>query len=201
MDAVRLEESQIDEATITLYQAFDNDPMLRYITLENNLARADIIKCFCQAILRYTKSYNTIYTTSKDLKGVAIWIPPGQFPINFVRLLQAGLYKLPFKLGWSGFNRWVSLFTLDSYHKSDMSQPHWYLLILGVIPTYQGQGIGSSLLQPILKQADAEKLPCYLETFTTASVRFFQKHGFKVLKTDQLPGNALSFWTMKREPI
>ncbi|KYC43756.1 acetyltransferase [Scytonema hofmannii PCC 7110] len=200
MDVICLERSQIDEASTILCHAFDDDPMLRYITVETGEARADIIKCFCKSILRYSQSYNHTYVTSKDLKGVVAWIPPGYFPINFFHLLQAGLYALPFKLGWSGFKRWVSLFALNSHHKHDLPQPHWYLLILGVAPAYRGQGIGSSLLQPILKQADRDGFPCYLEAFTEAAVHFYQKHGFEILRIDELPGNNLSFWTMKRSP-
>ena len=32
------------------------------------------------------------------MKGVAIWIPPGQFPLNNFRFLLSGAYALPFKL-------------------------------------------------------------------------------------------------------
>jgi GNAT superfamily N-acetyltransferase len=40
-------------------------------------------------------------------------------------------------------------------------QPHWYLEIMVVNPASQGQGVGSRLLQPILKQASEEGLACY----------------------------------------
>nr|WP_231510290.1 GNAT family N-acetyltransferase [Fischerella sp. PCC 9605] len=81
-----------------------------------------------------------------------------------------------------------------------MSQPHYYLEMLGVAPAYQGQGIGSLLLQPVLKQADTEGLPCYLQTTTEKAVRFYQKHGFEVLRTVELPKGGSQLWTMKRSP-
>ena len=68
---------------------------------------------------------------------------------------------------------------------------------MGVSPVCQGQGIGGSLIQPVLKQADEEGLPCYLETDTPGAVRFYQKHGFEIVRTGEQP---LKFWTMKREP-
>ena len=78
-----------------------------------------------------------------------------------------------------------------------MSVPHWYLLGLGVSPLYQGLGVGGSLIQPILERADKEGLPCYLETDTDGAVRFYQRHGFEIIRTGEQP---VKFWTMKREP-
>jgi ribosomal protein S18 acetylase RimI-like enzyme len=69
---------------------------------------------------------------------------------------------------------------------------------LGISPAYQRQGIGSLLLQPILKQADSEGLPCYLETSTEGGVRFYQRRGFEVVRTGGFPEDNLKFWTMKR---
>lgn len=80
-----------------------------------------------------------------------------------------------------------------------MSQQHWYLAFLGVAPNYQGQGVGSALLQPILKQADSEGLPCYLKTFTEKNTYFYRKHGFETIKTVDLPSINVRLWTMKRE--
>jgi ribosomal protein S18 acetylase RimI-like enzyme len=54
------------------------------------------------------------------------------------------------------------------------------------------------LIQPVIAEADRENMPCYLETSTAAAVRFYQRHGFEVVKTiDSSPGNI---WAMKREP-
>ena len=135
------------------------------------------------------------------MKGVAVWLPPGQFPYNSLRLLQAGIYKLPFFLRWRRLGQFTFLFfQLEEYHKHDVSQQHWYLAVLGVTPAYQNQGIGSLLIQPILQQADRQSLPCYLEATTENNVRFYQKHGFEIVKIGELPGGNPRFWTMKREP-
>lgn len=200
-DVVCLKQSQFDHASEALASAFDKDPMFRYFTPEAARARTNALKWFCKTALRYSKPYNHIYTTASDLKGIAAWLPPEHSSVSILRLLQVGLYALPFNINWSKLGQFMSVYsTVDEFHERDLPQPHWYLFMLGVAPTYQGQGIGGSLLQPILKQADSEGLSCYLETFTEQAVCFYQKHGFEVLRIGEFPGNAPRFWTMKREP-
>lgn len=198
-EVISLQPAQIDAATTMLGSAFNEDPAIRYL-INEEAARTNVIKGLHKSLLYYCQPYNQIYTTPGDLKGVAAWIPPGHFPLNLLRLLQAGFYKLPFQVGLSRLPRWLEVFKLEQYHHQDMPQPHWYLMLLGVAPTYQRQGIGSLLLQPVLKQADHEGLPCYLETSTEAAVRFYQKHGFEIVRRSQELTDTARFWTMKREP-
>lgn len=199
-EIVCLEKAQIDAASKILAQAFNDDPMFRYFAREQEQARINAIKLLAKTTLRYSQSYNHIYTTTNDLKGIAAWIPPGKFPLNDFRLLQLGLYALPFKLRLSRLRQLLSLFlTIEEHHKHDIPQPHWYLCMLGVSPAYQRTGIGSLLLQPIIKQADKEGLPCYLETTTPGGVRFYQRLGFEVVRTGGVP-KEIKFWTMKRSP-
>jgi ribosomal protein S18 acetylase RimI-like enzyme len=81
-----------------------------------------------------------------------------------------------------------------------MLRPHWYLWALGVDPPYQGQGVGGQLLQPVLAEADAAGLPCYLETETERNVAFYRKHGFDVATAGPDPRQGVMVWTMVREP-
>ena len=199
-EVICLEKSQIDAASETLVHAFNNDPTFRYFTPEQEQARINAIKLLAKTALRYSQPYNHVYTTTNELKGIAGWIPPGKYPLNDFRLLL-GLYALPFKLRLSRLGQLISLsLTIEKHHKQDLPQPHWYLCMLGVSPTYQSQGIGSLLLQPILDQADRERLPCYLETSTEGGVRFYKRLGFEVVRTGGLPKVDLKFWTMKRSP-
>ncbi|PSB45790.1 GNAT family N-acetyltransferase [Cyanosarcina cf. burmensis CCALA 770] len=202
MEVTRLQHSQIESASEVLAHAFNHDPTFRYFTKEEEQKRMKAIKCYAKAKLRYSLLYNQIYTTTNDLKGIAIWIPPGKFPLNDIRLLSLGLYALPFHLRLSRLAELPSLLsTIEQYHKQDLPAPHWYLSMLGVSPTYQRQGVGSLLLQPIIKQADNEGLPCYLETSTEGGVRLYQRHGFEIVRSESLLTGKLKLWTMKREPL
>ena len=195
-EIIQLEKSQIDQASKILAAAFNTDPFFQYILPQDGKAK-DKLFYMWKASLRYCQPYECIYTTP-ELKGIAAWIPPGEYPLNLLRFLRAGFYKVAFQLDFRGLRRLSSLFKLfDEYHQQDISVPHWSLFGLGVSPACQGQGIGSLLIQPILKRADEEGLPCYLETSTSGAVRFYQKHGFEILRTGEQP---VEFWTMKREP-
>lgn len=199
-EVIYLQRSQIDAASEMFSCAFHNDPAVCDLTPKSEPARTNAIQYICKTLLRYCQPYNHTYKIG-DVKGCAAWIPPGRFPLNLFRLLQVGFYQLPFQVGLSQLPRWLEVFELDEYHVRDLSQPHWYLMLLGVAPSYQGQGIGSLLLQPVLKQADERGLACYTETSTAAAVRFYQRHGFEIVRAVNRITDVSAFWTLKRKPL
>jgi ribosomal protein S18 acetylase RimI-like enzyme len=198
---VPLEASQIQAASEVLGNAFQNDPVFLNFAFQDDRKRLSTIQWISLLMLQYAHNYNSIYTTKEELKGVAIWIPPDRFPLNDFRLLLLGSYTLPFKFRFSKLLQFISLFLkLEELHRANMPQPHWYLLMLGVYPDRQNQGVGSSLIQPILEKADRQNFPCYLETSTERAVRFYQRHNFEVVKTIEFPQKNFQLWTMIREP-
>jgi ribosomal protein S18 acetylase RimI-like enzyme len=197
-NVINLDRAQIAQASEILSNAFDSDPIFRYM-MPSEETRRNATKLIFGIILRGNQHYQHIYTTAPELKGIAVWVPPGRSALSFLGTLQLGLL-MPFKLGLPALGRALSLFNIiEKYHKQDMQRPHWYLANLGVAPAYQGQGIGASLLQPVLQRADRERLPCYLETSTNSAVRFYQRQGFEILRIPELPENVPPMWTMKRE--
>ena len=78
-------------------------------------------------------------------------------------------------------------------------EPHWYLNVLSTLPSRQGQGLGSAILRPVLDQADADGLPCYLESSNPRNVSLYLRHGF--VETGELPlPDGPSLIQMWREP-
>jgi GNAT superfamily N-acetyltransferase len=71
-------------------------------------------------------------------------------------------------------------------------------MVVGVIPPRQGQGFGRALLRPVLDRADAEGLPCYLETAQPGNVAFYQKLGFDIIADMVEPRSGLRLWTFRR---
>jgi len=74
------------------------------------------------------------------------------------------------------------------------------LYYVGVTPTQQGHGIGSALLASFLARADAEALPCYLETGVARNVGFYERQGFQVVAEGVLPREGPRLWAMLRVP-
>lgn len=85
----------------------------------------------------------------------------------------------------------------DAQHARHSPDKHWYLYFDS---TRQGKGTGGRLLHKVLPQADAQCVPCYLETSAECNVGFYQKHGFKVMSETILPDNGPRMWFMRREP-
>jgi GNAT superfamily N-acetyltransferase len=77
--------------------------------------------------------------------------------------------------------------------------PHWYLSVLGTEPGHQGEGLGSTVLQPVLDECDRLEIPAYLETGTERNVGFYARHGFRVMERIELPDGP-PMWLMWREP-
>jgi GNAT superfamily N-acetyltransferase len=71
-------------------------------------------------------------------------------------------------------------------------------MVVGVIPARHGQGFGRALLRPVIDRADAEGLPCYLETAQPGNVPFYQKLGFGVIADMVEPRSGLRLWTFRR---
>jgi ribosomal protein S18 acetylase RimI-like enzyme len=61
------------------------------------------------------------------------------------------------------------------------TEPHWYLSMIGVDPSRQGQGQGSALLKAGLARCDADGLPAYLESSSPKNVPLYERHGFEVI--------------------
>ena len=200
-DLILLKRSQIDRASEILVKAFNKDPMFQYLGKESQV-NENALKYFCEIILRNSQLYKSAYsnTSRSDLKGVAAWIPPGKPEMTNLQFLSM-FFVLPWKCGWHRSQKNLSLFSaLNERHQQEMTKPHWTLSLLGVAPAYQGQGIGSQLIEPVLKQAERENLPCYLSTFSQQAVYFYQKHGFQILWQGKLSQCSPDIWTMKRKP-
>lgn len=67
---------------------------------------------------------------------------------------------------------------MDQFHPKE---PHWYLSMVGVDPSRQGQGLGAALLEAGLARCDAEGLPAYLESSSPRNVPLYERHGFEVV--------------------
>ncbi len=63
---------------------------------------------------------------------------------------------------------------------------HWHLGPIGVLPSHQGLGIGSMLMERFCKEVDACLAKAYLETDLDKNVRFYEKFGFKVVSESEI---------------
>jgi GNAT superfamily N-acetyltransferase len=132
-----------------------------------------------------------------SVAGGALWMPPDKWRVGVFDQLRSmpamasriGLRDLPRSL--RGFN------LMESKHPHEPS--HHYLPIIGVAPQWQGKGLGTALLQPVLERCDREGSPAYLEATTPRSRACYERSGFKTTGEIVLP-NGPTMWQMWREP-
>ncbi len=70
--------------------------------------------------------------------------------------------------------------------RHDPLSQHWHLGPIGVLPSHQGLGIGSMLMERFCKEVDACLTKAYLETEGDKNVRFYEKFGFKVVSESEI---------------
>ena len=198
-DLVRLEKSQIKSAAEMLARAFYDDPLYAYL-LPDESERKNRSYYLHQFCLRYGLFYGEVYTTSPNLEGVAVWLPPGKTRITRWGEIRSGGLSILFKLGMKFLSRQGSFIRcIAPMHQRHAPFPHWYLFHLGVAPIHQGKGYGGTLLTAMLARMDREHLPCYLETQQENNVAIYQRYGFRVVERADIPGAGFCDWAMLRE--
>ena len=191
--ARRAEQAELDALATTLALAFDDDPLTRWL-FPNALARRRKLPAFFRSLLRASLPLGEVYTAA-DGRAVAIWNPPGTFPMGWytdakLGLTTARLIRLRLRTCARG------LLYLQSHHPK---APHWYLQMLGTEPASQSRGVGSAVIAPILAHCDRTGERIYLESSKKSNIPFYARHGFEVAEEVQVPRGPM-LWAMWREP-
>ena len=199
-EPVPLTAGQVREAGEVLARAFFHDPFFVY-ALPDPERRRRVLAAWCTDFVRYGYDFGEVYTTPGQVRGVAVWLPPGRSRITPWRALRAGWLWTLFRLGMGSLLRLLRAGMAFGrlYRHVDLSR-QWHLSWLGVDPAYQRQGIGSALMQPILARADAGGVACSLATFTEENVRFYQRRGFRVVAEGTIARHGPHVWIMQRDP-
>ena len=173
----------------TLARAFDDDPLAVFANPRAS-TRPRRLAFFYRSRLGALLAEEMCFCDD-DRLGAALWAPHDAREPSVreqLRLLRLANRRLPQMLG--GFAR------MERLHPSE---PHYYLSILGVAPEAQGRGLGSKLLAPMLEHCDTEGVPAYLESSKASNVRFYARHGFRVIEEMRFPRGP-RLWLMWRDP-
>jgi GNAT superfamily N-acetyltransferase len=198
-DTRPLADQHVTQAAAVLARAFFDDPLFAWVEPDES-RRALILPWLMRIGAQYGSRFGEVHTTAENLTGAAVWLPPGASIVDPERLEQAGFVDPKAVLGDAALQRFgVFMEHAEELHLRDMAAPHWYLMILGVDPPFQGRGLGGAIMQPVLKRADSDNLPCYLETAKERNLAFYGKHGFEVVHDGTMPDGGPRFWTMKRD--
>jgi ribosomal protein S18 acetylase RimI-like enzyme len=188
------------DAAALLGRAFGDNPgyVAMYPWLDDDARRAmvaQIKRGFVEAASRH--QHASCVDVDGRLGGVALWCAPGHYPVS----LRATLWQAS-RCVLTGPRGVVNLLRMDAeMKKRHPREPHYYLFVLGVEPTLQGRGVGSSVLAQLNAMGDATGLPWYLETDKPSSVKLYQRHGYDVVEEFTVASlNGVRVWTMLRRP-
>jgi len=153
-----------------LYKAFDKNKSVNYV-IKQDKRRNNRIKYLLNYSYKKTFKHGKIFNL--DNKAVAL--------VNIPHLektdIWADIKLIYYALGIRNIKK---VLTFKSKLKKAYPKEFLYIDFIGVDPVFQGNGIGTKLLQDIIVYAKQINLPIYLETSMPENIVFYQKNGFEI---------------------
>jgi len=194
-DLYKLKKKDIKKAANVLVSAYTEDPMLKVILKEEDKRRVQF-----EVMLRFCLKYGSLFAPSENIEGVMA-IAPHDKDMTVWRTFRSGGFFIGMKIASLAKMMKESTKLIEEGKKNlNISHPYIYLFIIGVSQELQGKGFGGKLLRAIVKEAEVEKKPMYLETQNEKNVSLYEKYGFHVVDKINLPDPVnLPMWLMIRD--
>src|SRR5262249_45267523 len=155
-DAVPISES--------LARAFMDDPLIGHFLPDEQRRRRVLWRVF-RLLLKLGLPHRACHTTSA-FEAAAFWRPPPAWHVPGWHYILNG----PEMFGIFGGGAVRVMSSMDMIEKRHPKEPHWYLQTIGTDPSKQGKGYGSLVMRHQLTRADAQHLPCYLESSKASNI-------------------------------
>ena len=119
----------------------------------------------------------------KDIPGIVFIAKANQDIVGVMRMNSCSGKKAEREKMSKDENNidWRRFVWLNEWDNQDPKDQHWHLWPVGVLPTHQGTGIGTTLMKRFCLEVDACQANAYLETDKDVNVQFYEKFGFKTL--------------------
>jgi GNAT superfamily N-acetyltransferase len=175
---------------LTIGAAFAEDPVSRWA-----LGRPETITSV------FTLAARELYLRQgichiADGAGGTMWLGPGA---HKERPLPVQLGLVARIIGGGGFAHVGRGLKLQAAMQvAAPSEPHFYLFTVGVLPAARGKGLARRLLAPVLAEADARGLPCWLENTNTANTGLYLSLGFEPVDGLRPPEGCPPITAMRR---
>lgn len=171
-----MEQSDIQESANVLSVAMLDSPLhVAVFQGKGEKERMEIEKMFCELLI--------------ELPGIVFLAKEKQNIIGVMRMKSCQGRKVADvskdaiddnDIGWR-----KSLWHTE-WGRHDPIEQHWHLGPIGVLPSHQGSGIGTLLMERFCREVDACFAKAYLETEGDKNVRFYEKFGFEVVRESEI---------------
>jgi ribosomal protein S18 acetylase RimI-like enzyme len=179
MDSLKLsfmENNDIQESARVLSVAMLNNPLhVAVFQGKGGKERIEIEKMFSKLLI--------------DLPGIVFLVKEKQNIIGVMRMKSWKGIKAtddPKESKDENDISWRKSIWHTEWARHEPLSQHWHLGPIGVLPSHQGLGIGSMLMERFCMEVDACLAKAYLETDLDKNVRFYEKFGFKVVSESEI---------------
>ncbi|KAK1224643.1 mannosyl-oligosaccharide alpha-1,2-mannosidase [Marasmius sp. AFHP31] len=192
---VRMDDKQetffLSETLKYIYLTFSDSTLLPLdelflFGLQDSSRVEPLIESFVRASIVGGQLY-VFESPESGVVGAELAFGPGQVALGSEEQKEQGFNQLMDKVN-EDVRRWFNGYFVDEMLHS-MHEPvygpgvqhdNYHIQLLGVLPEYQGKGIGKALLQHVEAKAKSENLDVVLETPEPEKVAFYQKMGYEI---------------------
>jgi ribosomal protein S18 acetylase RimI-like enzyme len=202
VQVIRLSPQQAAEAGMVIAASHADYPGFRHV-FPNTEARRRALGPFMVATARDAAAHgHGLIAESSGIVGVALWMPPGTFPLSSGRKVRMtpALIRMTLTVGGGAMRRFAQVGS--ALERAHPPEPSWYLQAMGVHPRVQRRGAGSRLMAAGIALADKDQLPCYLQTSDPANVKYYERYGFELIQPaiETYPGGP-TYLGMRRPAV
>ena len=183
-------------AGAVLGRAFTTDPVFGWILGGTGRLEQRLVQAFTAFAVGANRRPPAQVLVTPERTAASIWLAPNEWNAPVSEIVR----QAPRLLRAYGTRSPRALRLLSVVEKHHPREPHWYLEAIGTVPEARGQGIGPTVLTPVLDRCDNEKLPAYLESSNPQNIPFYERHGFVKMPLFELPPGCPVITPMWRTP-
>jgi len=188
-----IKANKMDRSTVVriLSESFDANPSVNYIVRQDSL-RTERIACLMGYSFNTCLDFGSAYL-SEDRRCCALVLFPEKKRLSFSSVVRD--LRLVFGvIGLAGVSRVLKREGLiKARYPSD--KRIYYIWFIGCSPADQAKGLGSTMMDFLLAEADQLGLPVYLETSVKRNLAWYGRLGFQVY--DQLDNGYTLYFLRK----
>lgn len=167
----RVNPCDVDFVAQTLAAAYIEDPVLVWAMPKEATRQADA-EIFFRFLLKRERSHRREIFATSDCSAVAVITQVDQedqtakgdpFSLRLLQREESPVAK---------YFRWIETFRPDI--------PHYYLEFIGCLKTQRSKGVGSFLLESLLKKSDTEGRTFWCWSSNPRNLTFYRRLGFNV---------------------
>ncbi|NNH72439.1 GNAT family N-acetyltransferase [Nocardia uniformis] len=180
-----------------LARAFEDDPQARWMhprpESRSKQLRISFERSFRESC-GTSDGVDLAVDDAGEIVGSALWIASPRMRVKATLGDRIGMWR-----AYGSRTRQA----VDAAHlvwSSHVPEPHWHLLAIATAGEVRGRGYGEALMNSGLSRCRADGLPAHLETGKPENIPYYQRFGFEVIATIDLPHGGPRNWLMRYGP-